>query len=58
MSATASNGVLLRRWFCPVCERLLQKPPYRQGNHRYHSYKCKEPLVLADVFIREVINEE
>lgn len=52
----AGAAVKLRRWYCPDCERLLTKPPYRDGDSRYHSWKCKAPLVLADVFICEVKN--
>lgn len=53
--ARAGQAVRLApRWYCPDCERILRKPPYKDGAYRYHSWRCKTPLVFAEVFIGEL----
>ena len=51
--AVAGQALRLERWFCPDCERLLKRPPYRDGTSRVHSYRCKDPMVNAIVYITE-----
>jgi hypothetical protein len=50
----AGQALRLERWFCPNCERLLTKPPYKYDNgNRFHSYRCSSPLIWSVVFITE-----
>ena len=43
-----------RRWYCLDCERFFVRPPHREGDDRYHSWRCKTPLRLVSVEIRRI----
>jgi hypothetical protein len=52
--AIAAQALRLERWYCPDCDRLLRKPPFRNDvGERHHSWRCRSPMVSAVVYIVE-----
>lgn len=52
MSAHNAESVVVLgvRWFCPNCEAFLRKPPKIHDGKRYHSWKCRPPMILVTAY--------
>lgn len=38
-------------WWCPMCGRVLAKPPKVIDSNRFHSWKCNRPMERAAVSV-------
>jgi hypothetical protein len=42
------------RWLCPNCGALRRKTQIMKGGERYHSWKCKDPMIRVKMTLERL----